>query len=259
LDFLAQLAGDSLIDETAVPATLKFTDPSVVAAARWFTDLTTNYGVKPVFLTNANNSEGMAEYQAREALINNGRAAMWSESGQFAGGVSIVVTGSSAARPENIGFVPLPAAPNGSRRGGYQAVSGYFISASTDAPQACWQWLAFLTEQPNLSTGLPARQETAQSAVYRQHVGPERADAYLFTIENATAPSLYQLFTSYPWLGVANIWLAEAYEQIIHEDVRVNTALEQAQAKAETFQACIIATDGFYDFQKQQSCYKNDP
>jgi multiple sugar transport system substrate-binding protein len=259
LDFLAQLAGSNLIDETAVPATLNFTDPAVVAATSWFTDLTTSYGVKPVFLTNPNDSDGMTEYQAREALINNGRAAMWSESGQFAGGISIVVTGSAAARPANIGYVPLPAAPDGSRHGGYQAVSGYFISAAADAPQACWQWLTFLSTQPTLSTQLPARQETAQSAAYRQHVGPELADAYLFTIEDATSPSLYQLFATYPWLGAANFWLAEAYDQIVGESVSVNVALTQAQDQAEAFQACITANEGLNDFQKQQNCFVTLP
>lgn len=249
VDFIAQLAGDSLIDETAVPASLTFTDPSVVAAARWFTDLTTSYGIKPVFLTSANSSDGMAKYQAREALINNGRAAMWSESGQFAGGVSIVVTGSSAARPENVGFVPLPSAPDGSRRGGYQAVSGYFISAEATAPQACWQWLTFLTTQPTLSTQLSARQETAQSAAYRQQVGPELVDAYLFTVENATPPSLYQLLANYPWLSATNFWLAEAYDEIIGDNASVETALAQAQAQAEAYQACI-SSDGLYDYQK---------
>lgn len=259
VDFLAQLAGSNLIDETAVPAILNFTDPAVVAATSWFTDLTTNYGVKPIFLTNPNDSDGMTEYQAREALINNGRAAMWSESGQFAGGISIVVTGSAAARPANIGYVPLPAAPDGSRHGGYQAVSGYFISAAADAPQACWQWLTFLSTQPTLSTQLPARQETAQSAAYRQYVGPELTDAYLFTVENATQPSLYQLLARYPWLRAATFWLAEAYDQIVGESISVNTALIQAEDQAEAFQACTTANEGLYNFQKQQNCFTTLP
>jgi hypothetical protein len=81
----------------------------------------------------------------------------------------------------------------------------------------------------------------------------------LFTIENATEPSLYQLFTHYPWLGAANFWLAKAYEQIVGENASVDTALAQAQAQAEAFQACIIASDGLYDYPKQQDCFANSP
>ena len=256
LDFVSQLAGDDLIDDTTAPATLRFTDSAVIAAVRWFTNLTTEYGVKPVFLTNTSSSDGLAENQERESLINNGRAAMWSESGQFAGGV--VVSGGVPERPDNVGMVPFPAAPDGSRRGGYQATTGYFISAAAAAPQACWRWITYLSEQPNLGSGLPARRETAEAAAYRQHVGPEWADAYLHTIENATRPSFFQSFTNYPWLSAAASWLAAAYDQIIREDVSVETALEEAQAAADSFQACLIANDGLYDLQ-QQRCYEELP
>ena len=259
LDFVAQLAGDDLIDDTTAPATLRFTDPAVIAAARWYTNLTIEYGVKPVFLTNADSGDGLAEYQEREALINDGRAAMWSESGHFAGGVNVVISGSGEERPHNIGVVPLPAAPDGSRRSGYQATSGYFISAATKLPPACWQWITYLTEQPGVGTGLPARRETAGSAVYQQIVGPERAAAYLFTIENATRPSFFQSLADYPWLGAANIWLAAAYDQVIREGVSVDTALEQAQTMADLFQACLIANDGLYNRQQQQRCYEGLP
>lgn len=258
LDFVTQLAGSDLIDDSTTPARLRFTDPAVIAAVRWVTEMTTEYAVKPVFLTSTGSSDGLAEYREREWLIGNGRAAMWSESGHFAGGVA-VVSGDAAQRPDNVDLVPLPAALDGSRPGGHQATTGYFVSAAAEAPQACWQWITYLTEQPNLGTGLPARRETAESAAYWQQVGSERAAAYLFTVENATRPSFFQSFAEYPWLSSGSVWLAAAYDQIIQENISVETALEQAQASADSFQACLTVSDGFYNRQQQQHCYEELP
>jgi len=49
-------------------------------------------------------------------------------------------------------------------------MDGYFISAKAQYPDACWKWIAFLSQQ------IPARQAPVRkshvvSAEYRQHAG----------------------------------------------------------------------------------------
>ncbi len=254
LDFIIQFSGDELIDEALDPAAMRFTNPKTVEAVRWYTSLTTDYEVKPILLTNADSDAGLGEFQKRENLINNGRAAMWSRSGQFAGGIGVVVSGMDE-RPGNMGIVPLPTASDGYRHGGYKTTSGYYISAAAEVPQACWQWISFLTEQPNVGTGLPARQATAISAAYQQHVGAGQAQAYLHTINNTVQPSFFHAFTDQPWLNISLFWLSDAYDQIMNEDLSIEIALEYAQVKADLFRACVITNDAFIDQQEIRTCY----
>ncbi len=253
LDFTVQLAGDTLINEKTSPPTLHFTDPAFIQGMHWYVNLTKEYNVKPILLIDADN-DGFEEFQERSRLINNNQAAMWSDSGSFAGGASFMSIGSSESELANLGILPLPVAPDGSRRGGYRATSGYFISAKTEVPQECWQWITFLTERPDLSIGLPARQETAKSLAYQQHIGIERAEAYLFTIQNAAHPSFFDVFTEDPWLDYFSIWLAEAYRQIVSEDLSIESALEEAQATAESFRTCILEEDTSRNQGKLQRC-----
>lgn len=249
--------GAMLVDDSQSPPVITFTDPTTIEAMRWYTSLTTEYGVKPTFITDLGEPPDFETVQDRQTLIDTGRAAMWTVAGMGGGGPGIMIAGGPEEEEQDtshIGVVPLPAGPDGTG-GGYSSANGYFISATTDARLACWEWIKFLTEQPSAATGLPGRRSVAESAAYRQLVGEERANAYLATLVEGGQPSFFQRFTDdNSWLGISFIWLARAYDQVLNGGLTVEEALQGVQDIADAYRACIISEDAFTDQATQQEC-----
>jgi multiple sugar transport system substrate-binding protein len=240
--------GARLVDDGQDPPALAFTDPGTIAAVRWYTGLTTEYGVKPVLMTSLTDA-AVSAVQARESALAQGRAAMWSNS------AFNVELGSGDEGEFDTGAVPLPIGTGEARGSGYQSATGYFISADTQVREACWEWIKFLTRQPGTGSGLPARQEVAESDAFREQVGPELADAYLASMANATeAPYSQQIADENSWLSYPVIWLYNAYSQIVRDGVSVEEALENAQQMADEYRACIIEANAFDDEEAQQAC-----
>jgi ABC-type glycerol-3-phosphate transport system substrate-binding protein len=240
--------GAKLIDDEQDPPALAFTDPATVAAVRWYTGLTTEYGVKPVLMTSLTDM-AVSAVQDRESALAQGRAAMWSNSA-----FNVDLGGGDDAEYDT-GAVPLPVGTGEALGSGYQSATGYFISADTQVREACWQWIKFLTEQPSMGSGLPARQELAESDAFREQVGPELAEAYLASMANATeAPYSQQIADENSWLNYPVVWLYSAYSQIVKDGLSVEEALENAQQSADEYRACIIEADAFDDEEAQQAC-----
>jgi multiple sugar transport system substrate-binding protein len=246
--------GADLINEHADPPALALDDPTVVEAVRWYVNLSELHGVKPVFVTDISELMGSSSaYMEREELIADGRAAMWTNSART------IATDNS--RSFQTGVVPLPIKAGGEGSGSWSSVIGYFISAHTQARQACWEWITFLSASPEVTRGLPARRSVAASEAYHQRVGAERATVYLVSIAAGERPSIYQTFSQAgDWLGAAVYWIGQAYGQVIEEEVSVEQALEAAQEIADDYRACIIARDALSDLDGWQACMKEaDP
>ena len=247
--------GADLLDESVDPPRLVFNAPSVVDAFRWYTSLATQYGVQPEVSQDTGGFEGG---RGREALIDEGRAAMWLESGGgiFGGGGGFRVFGGPGGTANlNVGVVPLPSGPNSARGSGFPSVDGYFISAQSDLRQACWSWITFLTEQPNATSGLPARRSVAESSAYRQQVGAEQADAYLASVSSGSRASFFQRISDEGnWLGFASFWLDDAYNRVLDGEMTVEESLDAAQESVDAYRDCIIANEAYQDPQAMQQC-----
>jgi len=260
VSFMDRLGAD-MLDESVDPPRLVFNSPSVIEAFRWYTSLATQYGVQPEVSTDTGDFEGG---RGQQALIREGLAAMWMESGgggfAFGGpGGPGGFGGQGGTSNLNVGVVPLPAGPNSAKGSGFQSVDGYFISAQAEGPsdarQACWSWITFLTEQPNAATGLPARQSVAESAAYRQLVGAEQADAYLASVSSGSRASFFQRISDEGnWLGFASFWLSDAYNRVVSGEMTVEESLAAAQESVEAYRDCIIAKDAFQDPQAMMEC-----
>jgi len=235
LDFFVERQGVELIDYDTDPPTIRFDDPATVEAVQWYTDLALVHEVKPALPINAYQAD-IAGYQERMSLISAGRAAMWTSYG------NMLITGLSYLLPDDFeyGFVPMPLAPEGK---GYRQIffSGYFITAEAAHPQACWDWLIFLTERPGEMGGLPARRSVTESEAFRQQVGEELVDVYQFVIshtEEAARPPVDERGQ----IGVSAYWFYVAYDSIIAGE-ETETALAWAQDMAEDFAACLASRE----------------
>jgi multiple sugar transport system substrate-binding protein len=246
--------GAEMLDESVDPPRLVFDSPSVVEAFRWYTSVATQYGVQPAVSEDAGDFEGGRD---RQALISEGRAGMWMDSsGGFGGpGRFFGSGGPGGATDLNIGVVPLPSGLNSAKGSGFQSVDGYFISSQTGARQACWEWITFLTEQPNATSSLPARRSVAESAAYREQVGAEQAEAYVASVSSGSRASFFQRISNDAnWLGFASFWLTDAYNRVINDEMTVEESLSAAQESVDAYRDCVITNNALQDPEAMREC-----
>jgi len=251
LIILLDRLGASPYDDSVDPPQLNLNDPEVVQVVRWYAGLTTQYGVAPLPEQESGGGRMPGRSGNMDAIVQ-GRAAMWTGDG-FLGGER---GGQIGRRSElNIGIAPYPAGPDSAQGSGFQNVTGYFISAGTEAREACWNWITFLSQQPNVNNNLPARISVAESSAYRQQVGAEQAEAYLASVSVGSEASFFQrLSNEAGWLNFGLIFLSDAYDRIVKGEMTVDEALDEAQLKMDSYRNCVIANEGYYDRAVMQAC-----
>lgn len=233
LAFIEQQGG-RLLDDTQTPPAAAFADPATVKAVQWYADLRLRHGIMP------------ATTEDVQALISAGRAALW------------VGPLADSGLPD-VGVLPFPQG-TASTPAALLHTTGYFISAQTAAPQACWVWIRFLTYQPAVTAGLPARRSVATSDAYRQRVGTVRADAYLAAVTNRKQPSTLVRLAGQDWLAPYLTWFDEAYQRIIKEEAPADAALAEAQKKADAYYACVKVADTLRSIEGYRACARQaDP
>jgi hypothetical protein len=79
------------------------------------------------------------------------------------------------------GIVPLPSEAQSWTE---VVVEGYAISSSTDHPNACWEWISWLSEQVSHRL-MPARRSLAESSAYEELVGADVAAVARASMEHA--------------------------------------------------------------------------
>jgi multiple sugar transport system substrate-binding protein len=145
-------------------------------------------------------------------------------------------------RQMDVGVVALPYASSS-----YWSTS-YLISKGAENPQACWNWIKFLSEQPNLyKRSLPARKSVAASLEWETWIGPERAAIYrqaASQLDQDLLPAYAQ--TNWP------IWQTESYltmaiSAILSDDADPQQALAEAQQRADALLACLPADRVYTD------------
>ena len=258
LVLMLQALGAKLVDATQDPPKAVFDDATMRSAIQWYADLYRKHDVKPMFVTDYTQllTDAATALGEREALIDDGRAAMWSA---YAGLPNL--TGSTKRPTMNIGVASLPIGAAGSKGGNYIASNGYYISADTPAKQACWKWITYLTTAVDVKQGLPARKSVATSEAYQQKVGTERAAAYRASLGETGTSSVYEFFSGKnSWLSYAIFWLAKAYGQVADGSVPADKALADAQKMADDYRACVVQNDAQSDVKQQRMCLKQvDP
>ncbi len=206
--------GGRIADDLQHPTRTTFDDPLTVKALEWYTGLMHEHDAVPT------------PEQARRAFGGGpyyiGRGFMQGKLGMWAGVFS--QRGGRYYWPSEWdmrwGMAPLP---RDAQSATVASVEGTFISAQTPHPDACWQWVAFLSKQiPNRQT--PARKSLAESTTYEQLVGSDVAAVARASMENTLllSPKLTEFEQA---LGI----FGQALDAIINQRSTPQEAMNWAQ------------------------------
>jgi hypothetical protein len=135
--------------------------------------------------------------------------------------------------------------PTGSQYNGisYDIGTGY-ISANAQNPDACYRWLTYVSERPDLLGAMPARrsiinngqisasQGETVTAVYNQ------IDALLQNPNTISFPSPLGSIGS-PGDLLVQIWLYRAFDSYVLEDGDLEAELQEAETLSKAYQGCI--------------------
>jgi multiple sugar transport system substrate-binding protein len=154
-------------------------NPETVEAIRWYVGLW-RAGIVPEYELGAageyDRDMYIRDYTLWESLVGKGKVAMWST---YPG---LGHSHYEVWKDLDVGLVSMPQGP------GQVAdlnLSGYYISANTEYPEACWEWFTFLSGRVGMIQGVPARRSVATSDEYRHQMGAETTDVYLAVLEKS--------------------------------------------------------------------------
>jgi ABC-type glycerol-3-phosphate transport system substrate-binding protein len=168
--------GGRILDDWRDPTRTTFDDPLTIEALQWYSSLIHEHDVAPT------------HDQAYQAFIGSGSA----EYGFLTGRVGMLMgqffeQGGTVWMREwdmNWGMVPLP---RDAQAATLAFSFAHAVSAQSAHPEACWQWLVFLSGQMP-ARGVPARQSLAGSKAYSDQVGADIAAVARISMENALPP-----------------------------------------------------------------------
>lgn len=240
--FVGQFGG-RITTGSGIDARPNFDDPQVVEALQWYLDLYRVHNVMPP-MQFAYNSQQVIEDRSFE-LIQNGRAGMWFDYGYgtFGGNRERPIDGPGGQPQVNfeVGVSPLPLGRAG-LRGEDVYPRGFFISAQTQQPQACWEWLKFLsTDLSQLYGEIPARLSVQQSEAFAQQSPPEvlaLVELYAEPLQRAVSQSESSgnAITSG---SVESYWLLRALSRALEDDADLQQELREAQRFTTLFMECV--------------------
>ena len=221
LDSLAfiYLHGGRIFDDWQNPTRTTFDDPLTIGAMEWYVRLAEEYNVAPT-------KDQMFQEPFRvspQSGVYSNKVGMWVGWLHAMGGED-----TDAEWPVEWkmrwGVVPLP---SDAQSATLTFALGYFVSSQANDPDACWEWISFLSGQKMLTRLIPARRSVAESAEYEQLVGSEVAAAARASIENAVLiPELGDVQAGLQLFGFA-------IDQIMNGRATPREALTQAQQRAE--------------------------
>ncbi|MDY7080335.1 MAG: extracellular solute-binding protein [Chloroflexota bacterium] len=257
LIFVLERLGAHLVEDTVkdrLPAPT-FDDPATIAALRQYADLSRRHPLSPATPSTQSGWPDATIGGDHPALVRTGRVAMWID---YMGNHAVALSPSFEA-----GVAPLPTLGGADEPAGTQIstefnVSAYYISAHTPVPQACWEWLTFLSRQPEVTQLLPTRRSVAASPSWQGQVDETALPAYQATLEY-DGVSLFSLRWEIPGLAYTYPWLDEAFQAAVAGD-DAGHALAEAQRKAEAYVLCLERKNGFADHETLKTCAREvDP
>lgn len=231
--FISQF-GASLTTGSGEATRPNFDDPQLVQAIQWYIDLYRLHEVmpRPYF---PHKMDDYVEDRSYE-LLSQGRAGMWFDHGyggvggmgRFEGGVEF-----------EAGVAPLPIGAGGLGPNDI-FVRGFHISASTENPEACWEWLKFLSaDVNNMQGGIPARTSVAQSEEFASVASPDQVEIARVYAEALDRPyNANNTFNEAFW-RIDTYWFFKAISEAVEGETDLSIGLADAQEKTTAFLDCL--------------------
>ena len=164
------------------------------------------------------------DYTALQNLIANGQIAIWTSS-----------THSQTNVPFKTGVLPLPVIEDNSNTAGWSLPGALYISESSEVKQACWDWIRFLSDQPNAFAEVPVRQSILFSPDYIATVGEELATVYRLGMTNVVHGGDVNIVTR-----PIDSWITAGLLQMVSGE-NPGVVLSDIQSKATGFVNCLSA------------------
>lgn len=210
--------GGRIVDDPRYPTQTTFDEPATIEALEWYAKLFHEHQVAPT-PAQARKAFGGGQYASYDGL-RHGKVGMWvlwlSERGGMGWPVEWFV---------NWGVAPLP---RDAQTATIASLEGYAISSEAERPDACWEWILFLSEQVTYRL-MPARQSLAGSAAYEQLAGERVAAVARASMEDAmlVSPSAWTEFEE----SMTIFW--RGIDAIVKGDATPEEAMDRAQREAE--------------------------
>jgi multiple sugar transport system substrate-binding protein len=206
--------GGQLFDDLQTPTYATFDDPLTVEALEWYTALFLEHDIAP---TREQVRQAFGNYGAISRAIRRGRVGMWMggiwQQGNWEDdGVQVF----------RLGLAPLPREAQAASLGMGEYL---FISKGAQHPEACWQWISFVSGQMAPEWLAPVRTSQVESESYEQLVGDEVAAVVRASVDNI-------LMVSPRVQGELDAF-EQAAERVITQGETPSEALEWAQQKVE--------------------------
>jgi ABC-type glycerol-3-phosphate transport system substrate-binding protein len=147
--------------------------------------------------------------------------------------------------------IPITSTPLSVNSGG----QAYYISSQASDPQACWDWISFLSSQPAASMYWPVRQSVATSEEWQSLVGAEAVELFTTMQEREL---VYETMSPQQQT-LQKIWV-EAMKAI-YEGLPAKTVLSDAQNQYDDYLTCMqmnLPSDADYDqiSEISEGCFK---
>lgn len=224
---LFQGKGVKWADLQADPIVPMINSPDMVSFVNWLIGLKKSGGI---FVQNDQN------YMEFDEAMRSGRVAFFQTNASQPQGWYF--QGQDA--PFKIGVAPWPQFNDPTGMFFFGSTRAHMISKNSKNVQACWDWITYISEQPVLLQGVPARNSVLQSPEWEAAVGKENAAA-LRAAQNNLQPQ-QTTYTYNPIAWPLQTWRSEAVRKALNgEDV--TESLNTAQEKAEVYLECMKGVD----------------
>jgi len=209
--------GGRIVDDWRRPTRLIVDEPLTIEAIEWYASLIHDHDVmpSPQEAESEFGNEGNPGY-----IFLRQKTAMYVGSYSDRGGAT---WGRGGRWQMQWGMAPLPRDANATTLGSAMA---YAASAGTQYPEACWEWITFLSRRPPPFV-VPARRSLAESSDFVEQVGAETAQVARLAIENALIISNLQI----QGLESGGEGFDQALEAILNGDVDALFALTELQSE----------------------------
>jgi len=220
--------GGRLLDDSQNPTRPTFDNPLTIEALEWYARLIHEYNVAPTQKQLYDEGLGGAGSVVVGVYLN--KVGLWTGWLSERGGGRQASDTWPGEWKMRWGMVPLP---RDAQSATLTSVEGYFVSSQAQHPDACWQWISFLSEQMSSDVRyprrlMPARKSLAESAAYEQQVGSDVAAAARASMESAMLPSPRLIEFGGVW-GI--FW--RALDEIVSGRSTPEEAMTRAQQEAE--------------------------